>query len=132
MAIVGKKVTAVRALTTFEKQQHKSNDIALDDIRIVEFEDGSSLQGIMMFCQRGCPAEHLEVEMPSRPKTKYDFPKGTKVRFKANTRPAYMRGVEGVVSGHGNVKVQIKIAQQMGRFAANSRIDCPVEILERV
>lgn len=134
MALVGKKVWLVRGLTKAEVDQQlergPGDRATLADIRIIEFEDGSSVQGIMIHKSPSGGVATLEPEFPAKPKTKQDFPIGAKVRFTQTTTPQYMRGIQAVVSGHGNIKVKIKLSEPCGRFRANEHITCPPGILE--
>ena len=61
-----------------------------------------------------------------------DFEVGDQVRFKSTTRPQYMRGVVGRISGIRQTKVTVTIEHSQGRFRAGSPIICPPSILEKL
>ena len=58
---------------------------------------------------------------------------GDHVRFKAGTRPTYMVGLTGRITGHKQKKVMVRIdpGQYAGRFAGSDEITTPVSIIEK-
>ena len=55
---------------------------------------------------------------------------GDTVVFTNTTKPTYLRGVRGTVMGFGNSRVNVRLAEPMGRFSRDLRV--PASIISKV
>lgn len=61
-----------------------------------------------------------------------DIEVGEVVMFNHKVRPKYLEGVFATVTGRNGSKLRVELDHDVGRFSANTRIDTPIGIVDRI